>query len=120
MSQTTKNVLVVKEGFDHQVGPVDKRKTYRVGDELEITDIVGWPEGCFEKRLNNGFLGFKTTLVDALVQEASGGAPKKLEDMTKEELANYAKDVLSADVDVKLSKPAMVEEIRKLEKAAEA
>lgn len=118
MSQTTKNVLVVKEGFDHQVGPVEKRRTYVKGDELEVTDIIGWPEGCFEKRLTNGFLGFKTTLVEALTAEVK--AARSVDDMTKAELVAYAKEELGADVDASLSKPAMLEEIRKLEKAARA
>lgn len=120
MSQTTKNVLVVKMGFDHQVGPLESRKTYKLGDELEVTDIINWPEGCFEKRLSNGFLGFKTTLVEALTAEVKASQPKDLDGMTKAELVAYAKETLGTDVDANLSKPVMLEEIRKLEKAAAA
>jgi len=111
MSQTrTKSQIIVKEGF-HHFG-----KDYVRGEKFEITDVADWPEGCFENRLKHDFLGFTTTLVEALTAAAEKKA--SLEDMTKADLVTYAKDTLNAEVDANLSKPAMIEQIKKLEKAA--
>lgn len=117
MSQA-RSVIVVKEGFNHQVGPADKRREYKVGDEFEVTEVVGWPAGTFENRLKHGFIGFKTTLVDALTSQSGAEPSKSVKTMTKADLILYAKDTLGVELDANLSLAALRENVEKLERDA--
>lgn len=113
MSDTIQ-VLEVKEGFS------SFGVEYRKGDEVDFKVASSWPGPTLENRLKHGFLGFKTKLMEAIVQAASqGNAKPDFQKMTKEELISYSKEHHGVDLDAKLSVVALREAVAKLE-AAEA